>query len=379
MKKSLLFACVISGFAIVSCSKSSSVLESADLHSQGSTSNLNGEAGVLTAGEWNDLENWQFWTDLLSNNADLNSIESTWELYTQNRVPVRVLSPSEQPIINAEVSLYKDGIAIFKAHTDVQGYAELWADIHSPETIMDKSLFEIRVNGIKLFEGYNNDLNVLYFDNQAIYEDLVQVAFLVDATGSMGDEIEFLKLDLQDVIKRVSLKNPSSSIETGSVFYRDKNDSYLTKISGFTENINSTIDFINEQEAGGGGDYEEAMDLAIEDALSKLTWKSGSKSKIAFIFCDAPPHNAQENISSIQKSIKLAAQMGVKLIPIASSGVNKETEFLLRTFAIVTNGTYVFLTDDSGVGNDHIEATVGDYEVEFLNDLIVRLIHENMN
>jgi hypothetical protein len=39
-----------------------------------------------------------------------------------------------------------------------------------------------------------------------------------------------------------------------------------------------------------------------------------------------------------------------------------------------TNGTYVFITNDSGIGNDHLQATVGDYEVEFLNDLMVRLV-----
>jgi len=39
-----------------------------------------------------------------------------------------------------------------------------------------------------------------------------------------------------------------------------------------------------------------------------------------------------------------------------------------------TNGTYVFITNHSGVGNEHIEATVGEYQVEKLKDLIARLI-----
>ncbi|MCB0845041.1 MAG: hypothetical protein KDE26_17455, partial [Bacteroidetes bacterium] len=57
-------------------------------------------------------------------------------------------------------------------------------------------------------------------------------------------------------------------------------------------------------------------------------------------------------------------------------GVNKETEFLMRFFALATNGTYVFITDDSGIGNDHLEPTVGDFEVEYLNELIIRLVKE---
>ena len=41
-------------------------------------------------------------------------------------------------------------------------------------------------------------------------------------------------------------------------------------------------------------------------------------------------------------------------------------------------GNYVFITNHSGIGNDHLEPTVGDYEVEFLNDLMVRLINESL-
>ena len=47
-----------------------------------------------------------------------------------------------------------------------------------------------------------------------------------------------------------------------------------------------------------------------------------------------------------------------------------------RQFAILTGGTYVYLTDDSGVGNGHVEASTGDPEVEKLNDLVIRLINE---
>lgn len=44
--------------------------------------------------------------------------------------------------------------------------------------------------------------------------------------------------------------------------------------------------------------------------------------------------------------------------------------------AIFTDGTYVFITNHSGIGNEHIEPTIGEYQVELLNELIVRLIGE---
>ena len=67
---------------------------------------------------------------------------------------------------------------------------------------------------------------------------------------------------------------------------------------------------------------------------------------------------------------------GIKIIPIVASGANKNVEFLMRYFSVATNGTYVFLTDDSGIGNPHIKPTTDDFKVEKLNDLIVRLIEK---
>lgn len=46
----------------------------------------------------------------------------------------------------------------------------------------------------------------------------------------------------------------------------------------------------------------------------------------------------------------------------------------MRFLASATGGTYVFLTDDSGIGNDHLEPAVGEYEVKPLNDLLVEVI-----
>ena len=48
----------------------------------------------------------------------------------------------------------------------------------------------------------------------------------------------------------------------------------------------------------------------------------------------------------------------------------------MRFLAMSTNGTYVFITDHSGIGNAHLTPTIGNYKVEFLNDLMVRLMQK---
>ena len=97
--------------------------------------------------------------------------------------------------------------------------------------------------------------------------------------------------------------------------------------------------------------------------------------RIAFLILDAPAHQDHQGVvESLQASIESYAKYGIKIIPVFCSSPTKECEFMCRFFSTLTGGTYVFLTDDSGVGGDHIEASVGQYQVEALNDLLVRLI-----
>ena len=161
-----------------------------------------------------------------------------------------------------------------------------------------------------------------------------------------------------------------------AVFYRDEGDDYVTRTLNFTTDESSLISFISDQNANGGGDFPEAVHSALDVAISQNSWNDTASSRILFLLLDAPPHYTQEVISNLELNLIKAAEKGIKIIPITASGIDKATEYLMRSFAILTNGTYVFITDDSGVGNDHLEPTIGEFEVEKLNDLMVRLVGE---
>ena len=120
------------------------------------------------------------------------------------------------------------------------------------------------------------------------------------------------------------------------------------------------------------------MHDALECALQNLSWNENAKSRIAFLILDAPAHNEVQIKESIRKSIRLFAGNGISIIGVAASGTDESTEFMLRLFAIATGGTFTFLTDDSGIGGEHHKPTVGQYQVEHLNDLLKRLIQERM-
>jgi hypothetical protein len=149
---------------------------------------------------------------------------------------------------------------------------------------------------------------------------------------------------------------------------------YITRGENFANDVSTTREYISKQYANGGGDYPEAVHSALESALQDLSWNESARARIAFLILDAPAHHESDVIESLQKSIKEFAKNGIKIIPVAASGVDKDTEFMLRFFEVATGGTYVFITNDSGIGNDHIDASVGDHEVEKLADLMIRLI-----
>lgn len=378
----LLFSCSKSDRSIGEGSFADSSFDSDSSSPSGSSSVANNEgnnSGLITAGEWNDLENWSFWIDSLLNGEDYAVQPEIWSFYPKSRVSVLV-EYNLTPVIDVVVELQKNGTTVWENRTDNSGKAELWIDLFESGIASNLSQYSIRVDGfpysnnVVLIEDGVNQINLLFPPANNLNK--VDLAFIVDATGSMGDEIEFLKSDLKDVIQRVESDNSSLDISTGTVFYRDEGDDYVVKHSEFTDNIDNTIGFIGEQSANGGGDFPEAVHTGLNEAINTLEWSEAARTRIAFLLLDAPPHKTSEIISSLQNSIEKAARQGIKLIPITASGVDKDTEFLMRFFSVVTNSTYVFITNDSGIGNNHIEASVGEYEVEFLNDLMVRLIAE---
>lgn len=342
---------------------------------------MNAEAGTLTAGEWNDLNNWKFWQSLMQK-KNFSEYQEEWQFFPSQRYSVRVTDAMGQPVMDCAVELVGNNKSkLWKAKTNNSGIAELWAQPFSIDKNLNNELI-ISYKGKKhqlkspqtIIEGINN---FQLKEATTMPDNRADVMFVVDATGSMEDEIAYLKKELEDVVAQVKTEQPALSLQIGSVFYRDEGDKYVTRSSALSADTDATINFINNQSADGGGDYPEAVDAALDEAISQQEWSASARTRIVFLMLDAPPHHDAKSIESIQKSIAKAAEKGVKLIPIASSGIDKKTELLMRFFSLTTNGSYVFMTDHSGVGNGHVEPTVGEYRVEYLNELLARIITES--
>ena len=376
--KKLYFLSFIAALLLSACARPDDGMhDDYSMHSKESKDGQGGiqpQGGLVTAGEWNDLNNWDFYQKTLMKEP-FKGFPDDWQMYTNHRIAVAITAKNK-PAANATVTLFRNDTPIWTAKTDNLGRAELWVGAFQKEKELNTTLLRLKVNEqwVPTATISETQVNRIALDEALPSPtNLVQIAFMVDATGSMGDELEFLKMDLKKVITEVQKTNNQLKISTATVFYRDEGDEYVVKHSPFTEDINQTTEFISQQRADGGGDFPEAVDKALVQ-LNQLQWQPEARTRIAFLVLDAPPHNKPAVISSIQYSVKTAAASGIKLIPIVASGIDKTTEFLMRFIAMYTNGTYVFITDHSGIGNKHLEPSVGEYQVEKLSDLMVRLI-----
>ena len=333
----------------------------------------------LTAGEINDFSKWELWGDIVE--AKLFVHQRSWQIVPKYRYMVQLIDENASPIVDADVFLIADKDSVlWSTKTDNTGKAELWGsiDYYRNEPFKDPSHIKIeyqnqskKINNPKRIE---DGVNSLMLKSNCEVSDKVEIAFVVDATGSMGDEIDFLKQEIAEIMYQAKGNNKKLLMRFANVFYRDHGDEYLTKHSDFTKVLSQTGAFIDEQGAAGGGDGPEAVEEALDLAINQLSWSDEARSRILFLVLDAPPHNRKDIREKIKDLNRVAAAKGIRIVPITGSGINKSTEYLMRTMALCTNGSYTFLTDHSGIGEGHIEPSTDSYEVQLMTELMVNLI-----
>ncbi len=349
-----------------------------DFDGGGKLSGSGASSGALTAGEINDFSKWNLWQDLTA--SELSSYEKGWNIAPKGRYTLELRSQSGLPLADAIVKLLANkSTVIYTARTDNTGRAELWYTTVGAEVVRSGLTMEVTYRGrkeeLKRVTPFDEGVNHLMMSVECSEMNNVDIAFVVDATGSMGDELSYLKEEMNDIMFKSKEISSSLNFHFANVFYRDEGqEEYLTRTQDFTRVLSESVQFINNQHAGGGGDYEEAVEAALDDAINKLNWNDEARARIIFLILDAPPHNTEVNQKKLNDLMRKAAEKGIRIVPVGASGINKGTEYLMRSMAIATNGTYTFLTDHSGIGNGHIEPSTDSYKVETFNDVLVRIV-----
>ena len=176
----------------------------------------------------------------------------------------------------------------------------------------------------------------------------VDVVFVLDTTGSMGGLISGAKKKIWSIANQIVSGQPRPDVRIGLVGYRDKGDTYVTRRFDLTENIDDTYAHLQRFRAQGGGDTPEHVNLALSDAMNKMSWRQGQDVlRLVFLVGDAPPHEGRDGLYST----KLASQavgMGITLnaVRCGSSGA---TATAWNRIAKMSGGMYASIRQDGGM------------------------------
>ncbi|MCH8806983.1 MAG: VWA domain-containing protein [Planctomycetes bacterium] len=346
----------------------------------------NTQSGTLTAGTFDDNLNYEvyrdFVSDMLQNDADgvLPDVE------LGQRILITVSNESGAPIGDARVLVSAAGegvnasVVLLDLTTGSDGRVLFLTGIDGPS---DATEFSVTVEPpddsdavTRTFEAGALEWGITLQGVVANPPAQLDLAFVVDTTGSMGDELEFLKIEMDAIAAAIADEFPNVDQRYALVVYRDQGDRYVTRTFDFTAELGEFQANLSDQRAAGGGDYPEAMHLALEEA-SGLAWRERDTARVLFLVADAPPHAefAQRALEAVG-SLRAA---GVAIYPVAASGVAAEAELIMRTAALQTLSQYLFLTDDSGVGNAHAEPHIPCYHVERLDQAMIRMVANELS
>lgn len=335
--------------------------------------------GFLTAGDFDDNLNFEFFQGYVLHQQSGGPYQVDYS--TADRVTIRVTTEQGEPVSNAKVQVVAGQSTIFSGPTGSDGRLLFFpghdgAGVEAITLKITPPPGQAGAGPLSVAAPAGNDWQITL--PGATHEPMsaIDIAFVIDTTGSMGDEIVYLQDEIQDIVADVEQKFAGVSLRFALIVYRDEGDAYVVKHFDFTDSVAVFEADLDAHGADGGGDFPEAMDQALE-RIPQLGWRTGDVARMAVLVADAPPH--EEHAQATVDAFDPLRGLGIKLYPVAASGVDPRAEFLMRLGAQATGGRYMFLTDDSGIGGAHMEPTIPCYQVRKLTDVLVYQIASELS
>jgi len=127
---------------------------------------------------------------------------------------------------------------------------------------------------------------------QSQQSEAVDLAFLIDGTGSMQPWIDATKEKVMNIIQEAQAAYPQTHFRLAVVVYRDFDMGPRSmQVQPFTPEIKQIQKFLGTVKAHGGMDGPEDINGGFQLALNDLEWTSSIK--ILVHICDAPCHGPQ--------------------------------------------------------------------------------------
>ncbi|XP_045160746.2 uncharacterized protein LOC123525666 [Mercenaria mercenaria] len=183
---------------------------------------------------------------------------------------------------------------------------------------------------------------------------LLDLAFAMDCTGSMGSYIDSARDNIRKIVEEI-VASEKSNVHLALVEYRDhppEDATFVTRVHDFTASPKTMKEWLSNSQATGGGDCPEAVADALHDVL-KLTWREEA-TKICVCISDAPPHGLNcsgdgfpngcpAGIDPMEVTNRMA-EKGITLYMVGCEPSITPYKDFFMAVAFITGGQYVPLT-----------------------------------
>jgi hypothetical protein len=144
-------------------------------------------------------------------------------------------------------------------------------------------------------------------------EGFVDLVLVIDATGSMADDIEQVRHDSMSIFRQLHAKNPDARV--GLVVYRDRGDGpgWRQLIQQPTDAADAFEEATASIQAMGGGDADEDVCAGQYLALDEIQWRPSSQ-RLILTIGDADPKLYDEFPTCDDVRVK-SESVGVSIAP----------------------------------------------------------------
>lgn len=341
---------------------------------------VQGAVAPIKAGELNDNDDYASYVNFVAR------FDPQQQALISERYLFHVLDGKQQPLRNAEIEVYADNQRIFQGRTYAGGTALVMPKLAGVNEQAGMLRYIVRYNQSQV-EGQCKRttcatclerVEVGVSDATTNPQLALDLLFMLDTTGSMGDELANIQGTIQSIADRIDAFTPRPSLRFGLIAYRDHGDTYVTRSYDFTADVVAFQQILNDLSADAGGDKPEALNEALARAIDNLSWNSDAI-RLTFLVADAGPHD-----TSYRTTLTTFVERGIKIYPIGASGTDDPAEYTFRELAQRTLGRFIFLTyqtgESSGAPGESTTLQAGEqpYTVDRLDDLVVLMVQREL-
>ena len=198
----------------------------------------------------------------------------------------------------------------------------------------------------------------------------VEVAFVLDTTGSMGGLIEGAKRRIWSIARRIGEGRPRPDLRIALVGYRDLGDEYVTRVHDLSGDMDEVYQNLSAFNADGGGDTPEHVSRALHDAVHRISWSQDGGLRVIFLVGDAPPHLDYQDGFDYHRHVAEARQRGIVVETVLCGG-DVQAAAVWQQIAALGQGHYAQI---DGQGGMPVAVTPVDADLARLNGALAATV-----